>query len=161
MQHVLRVGARHEPRVLDHADATMLAGYRNGPVYIRGSQHVPPRWEVVGDAMSAVFDLIEGEPEAAVRAVLGHWLFGYVHPFADGNGRVARFVMNALLAAGGYPWTIIRVEERERYFAALEAASVGGDVRPFARFVADQMTRTLELLISGRSARKSGRGTPL
>jgi fido (protein-threonine AMPylation protein) len=119
--------------------ASMLAGYRNAPVYIRGSWHVPPRWELLADAMPALFDLIEHEPEPAVRAVLGHWLFGYVHPFPDGNGRVARFLMNTLLAAGGYPWTVIRVEERTQYLGALEAASAGNDVRPFARFVARQM----------------------
>ena len=38
-----------------------------------------------------------------VRAVIGHWLFGYIHPCADGNGRVARFVMNVLLASGDDP----------------------------------------------------------
>jgi Fic family protein len=64
----------------------MLAGYRNAPVYIRGSRHVPPRWELLAAAMPALFDLIENEPEPAVRAVLGHWLLGYVHPFPDGNG---------------------------------------------------------------------------
>lgn len=134
-------------------DARMLAGYRNGPVFIRGSQHVPPRWEVVPEAMAAVFDLIEGEADAAVRAVLGHWLFGYVHPFPDGNGRVARFVMNALLAAGGYPWTIIQVADRDEYLATLETASVASDVRPFARFVANQMKRTGALLATSARAR--------
>ncbi|MFN0250138.1 MAG: Fic family protein [Kofleriaceae bacterium] len=124
--------------------ASMLAGYRNAPVYIRGSWHVPPRWELLPDAMAALFDLIEQEPEPSVRAVLGHWLFGYVHPFPDGNGRVARFVMNTLLAAGGYPWTVIRVEERAAYLGALEAASARNDVRPFARFVAAQMQRTAD-----------------
>jgi Fic family protein len=58
---------------------------------------------VLGDAMPALFDLIEHEPAPAVQAVLGHWLLGYVHPFPDGNGRIARFLMNALLVAGGYP----------------------------------------------------------
>jgi Fic family protein len=127
-------------------DAAMLAGYRNGPVFIRGSQHVPPRWEVVPETMAAMFDLIDREPEAVVRAVLGHWLIGYVHPFPDGNGRIARFVMNTLLAAGGYPWTIIQVDDRDEYLAALETASVGSDVRPFARFVAKQMRRTRALI---------------
>lgn len=121
--------------------SSMLAGYRNAPVYIRGSRHVPPRWELVTDAMSALFDLIEGEPEPAVRAVLGHWLLGYVHPFPDGNGRVARFLMNTLFAAGGYPWTVIRVEERTDYLRALESASADSDVKPFAKFVANQMRR--------------------
>ena len=39
--------------------------------------------------------------ETQTRAVLGHWLFGYIHPYPDGNGRVARFLTNALLASGG------------------------------------------------------------
>jgi hypothetical protein len=45
--------------------------------------------------------------------------------------------MNAMLASGGYRWTIIRVEWRDRYMAALDAASARGDIVPFARFVAD------------------------
>jgi Fic family protein len=80
-----------------------------------------------------------------VRAVLGHWLLGYVHPCPDGNGRIARFLMNTLLASGGYPWTVIRVDDRAAYLDALETASVGADVRPFARFVAQQMQRQAEL----------------
>jgi fido (protein-threonine AMPylation protein) len=121
--------------------ASMLAGYRNAPVFIRGSRHVPLRWELVADAMSALFDLIDDEPEPAVRAVLGHWLLGYMHPFPDGNGRIARFLMNVLFAAGGFPWTLIRTEARSDYLGALERASTENDVRPFARFVADQMKR--------------------
>jgi len=119
-----------------------LAGYRNHPVYLRGSRHAPPRSEVLREAMPALFDLIENEPAPSVRAVLGHWLFGYVHPFPDGNGRIARFLMNALLAGGGYPWTVIRVEGRTEYLAALETASVDSDVRPFAKFVAKQVRTT-------------------
>jgi len=122
--------------------ASSLAGYRTHPVYLRGSRHVPPRSEVLREAMPALFDLIENEPAASVRAVLGHWLFGYVHPFPDGNGRIARFLMNTLLAGGGYPWTVIRVEDRTEYLAALETASVASDLRPFAKFVAKQVQRT-------------------
>ncbi|MDQ3335115.1 MAG: Fic family protein [Myxococcota bacterium] len=119
--------------------ASMLAGYRTQAVFMRGSRHIPPRAEVLRVAMPALFDLIEAEPSAVVRAVLGHWLFGYVHPFPDGNGRIARFLMNALLVDAGYSWTVIRVEDRSEYLAALEAASVNTDIRPFARFVARQM----------------------
>ncbi len=87
--------------------------------------------------MPALFDLLEREPEPSVRAVLGHWLFGYIHPYFDGNGRMARFLMNAMLASGGYPWTIVRVENRSRYLATLESASVDLDIRPFAAFIAE------------------------
>ncbi len=86
--------------------------------------------------MTMLFDLLEKEPEPAVRAVLGHWMFGYVHPYPDGNGRMARFLMNAMLASGGYPWAIIRVEDRDAYLAALDRASIDGDIAPFANFIA-------------------------
>jgi len=119
-----------------------LAGYRNDAVYLRQSRHVPPRWEAVRDAMPALFDLIGNEPSPAVRAVLGHWLLGYVHPYPDGNGRMARFLMNAMLASGGYPWTVVRLENRAAYLAALEQASVENDVRPFVVFIAESMKQT-------------------
>lgn len=129
-----------------------LAGYRSQPVYIKGSRHVPPRWESVAEAMSALFDLLEQEKEPFVRAVLGHWMLGYIHPYHDGNGRVARLLMNAMLASGGYPWTVIRVEDRAAYMDALESASVAGDIRPFARFIASRIQGSMELTLQVASA---------
>jgi hypothetical protein len=121
-----------------------LAGYRNIAVYLRTSRYVPPRWEAVRDAMPVLFDLLEGEPEPSVRAVLGHWLFGYIHPYPDGNGRMARFLMNVMLASGGYPWTVIRVEDRDAYLGALDRASIDMDIRPFSTFVAQRVQWSLE-----------------
>ena len=119
--------------------AHTLAGYRTQPVYIWGSRHVPPRSDAVVDAMGALFDLLDAEPESAVRAVLGHWALGYIHPWTDGNGRMARFLMNLMLCSGGYPWTVIRVEHRAEYMAALDEASSGQQIEPFARFLADRV----------------------
>jgi len=119
--------------------AEALAGYRNHPVYIKNSKHVPPRWEAINEAMIVFFNLISDESSPAVRAVLGHWLFGYIHPYPDGNGRVARFLMNVMLASGGYPWTVILVEDRARYMDALERASVKNDIEPFATFIASRL----------------------
>ena len=89
--------------------------------------------------MAALFDLLQEEPEPAVRAVLGHWLFGYIHPYPDGNGRMARFLMNVMLTSGGYPWTVIRMEQRAVYMAALEAASVELNLRPFTELLAGRL----------------------
>ncbi|OLC95175.1 MAG: cell filamentation protein Fic [Acidobacteria bacterium] len=121
-----------------------LAGYRNIPVYLRGSRYVPPRWEAVRDAMPAFFDLLEKEPEPSVRAVLGHWLFGYVHPYFDGNGRMARFLMNVMLASGGYPWTVIRIRDRKSYLSALDRASIEMDIHPFTTFIVHRVQWRLE-----------------
>jgi fido (protein-threonine AMPylation protein) len=130
--------------------ATALAGYRNHPVYLQGSRHVPPRWEVVPDAMTELFDLLEAEREPAVRVVLGHWLFGYIHPYPDGNGRMARFLMNAMLASGGYPWTVIRVEDRDAYMKALESASIDSNIGPFAKFIAQRVQWSMERALAER-----------
>jgi hypothetical protein len=121
-----------------------LAGYRSDPVSIRRSMHVPPRYDAVRDCMPAFFDLLREEPEPAVRVILGHFMFVYIHPYMDGNGRMGRFLMNVMLAAGGYPWTIVPLEKRDTYMAALESASVEQDITPFASFLGRLVSDNLE-----------------
>jgi hypothetical protein len=121
-------------------EAHLLAGHRNGPVYIRASRHVPPPHDAVSDAMDALLNSVETEREPIVRAVLGHWLFGFIHPYTDGNGRMARFLMNVIMASGGYPWTIVRTSRRKEYLDALDAASVGQNAGPFAVFIREEMS---------------------
>ena len=121
--------------------AADLAGFRNAPVYIRRSMHVPPSHEALRELMPQFFELLTTETEAGVRVVLGHFVFVYIHPYMDGNGRMGRFLMNAMMAAGGYPWTIIPVERRTEYMTALESASVGQNIKPFAEFLAGLIKR--------------------
>ncbi len=116
--------------------ASDLAGYRNDQVYIVQSKHVPLNKEAVRDTMPELFELLKHEKNAAVRAILGHFIFVFIHPYMDGNGRMGRFLMNVMLASGGYPWTVIPVEERDNYMKALEAASVDRDISEFAKFIA-------------------------
>jgi fido (protein-threonine AMPylation protein) len=116
---------------------TDLAGYRNHQVYIGNSKHVPINIDAMRDAMPVLFELLTQETEACVRAVLGHFIFVYIHPYMDGNGRMGRFLMNVMLASGGYPWTIIPVESRTSYMKALEQASVEQDITAFAAFIAE------------------------
>ena len=113
-----------------------LAGWRNDQVFIRGALHVPLSKEAVRECMPVFFDLLADEPLAAVRAVLGHFFFVYIHPYMDGNGRLARFLFNAMLVTGGYAWTIVPLEQRKAYMDALEQASSFGDIRPLATFFA-------------------------
>jgi len=89
--------------------------------------------------MEAFFDCLKKETHPAARAILGHFFFVYIHPYMDGNGRLGRFIMNAMLASGGYPWTVIQVKNRSQYFATLEKASVDHDIEPFTLFVSQEM----------------------
>ena len=129
--------------------ASDLAGWRNGEVFIRHSMHTPPKREAVRDTMPVFSQLLGQEESAAVRVVLGHFVFVFIHPYMDGNGRLARFLMNTMLASGGWPWTVIPVETRGEYMQALEAGSANKDIVPFtkfiARIVAQQLDKPLEI----------------
>ena len=87
--------------------------------------------------MPVYFELLREETEPSVRVVLGHFIFVYIHPYMDGNGRMGRFVMNVMLAAGGHPWTVIPVEKRDAYMDALERAGVRQDILPITGFLAE------------------------
>jgi Fic family protein len=75
--------------------------------------------------------------------VLGHFVFVYIHPYMDGNGRMGRFLMNLMMASGGYPWTVIPVGDRKIYMEALEKASVGEDIVPFGDFLSGLVKKGL------------------
>jgi len=86
--------------------------------------------------MPALFDLLMEEESPAVRVALGHFIFVYIHPYFDGNGRMGLFIMNLMMAAGDYSWTVVPVERRDEYMQALEAASVEQNITPFTKFIA-------------------------
>src|ERR1019366_7431351 len=68
-----------------------------------------PSVDAVRDLMPALSESLTEENDPGVRAVLGHFMFVYIHPYMDGNGRMGRFLLNVMLASGGYPWTVIPV----------------------------------------------------
>ncbi|TDA64082.1 MAG: Fic family protein [Clostridia bacterium] len=121
--------------------------YRRGAVRIAGSRHIPPPAQEVPDL---VRNLVEGYRGMAgghpvERAVWLHWRLAWIHPFIDGNGRVARLLMNFSLMRDGYPPAVIRKEERSSYLDALEEASVNGNLQPFVRLVAGRVEEALKL----------------
>lgn len=123
-----------------------LIGYRNDRVFIRNSRHVPSPKEAVLDAMESFFYCLKNEENAAVRAVLGHYVFVFIHPYMDGNGRVARFIMNTMLASGGYPWTVVEMKRRIAYIDALETAHTEGNITLFVQFIIKEMKLTEKYL---------------
>lgn len=121
-----------------------LAGYRNSQVYITNSRHIPLSKGAIQEAMPALFQLLKNEKNASVKSVLGHFIFVYIHPYMDGNGRMGRFLMNVMLASGGYPWTVIPVGRRTEYMEALEQASVHGNIVPFAMFLGKLVEKNIK-----------------
>lgn len=120
-------------------------GYRSNVVMIKNSDHVPPPHYAVMDCMQELIERLHEEKEPCVRAILGHFFFVFIHPLPDRNGRLSRFMMNTMLSSACYPWTVVRVSQRQRYLDACEAASFGAEIRPFAEFIAGEMKASAKL----------------
>jgi Fic family protein len=72
-----------------------------------------------------------------------HYRLVAIHPFADGNGRTARLLMNLLLLRARYPPVAVRPEDRMSYLDILEHASLRDDIEPFQTFLYRRLDSTL------------------
>ena len=110
-------------------------------VMIRGSPHVFPRHEEVPALMRRLLDWYkasEGLIHPVELAAKFHTKFTTIHPFADGNGRMARLLMNYMLQLNGFPFTNIPLKRRGPYMKT-QAAGNEEDHRPFTRFLAEEI----------------------
>ncbi len=78
-----------------------------------------------------------------VLAAMFHYKFVRIHPFDDGNGRIARLLLNYVLLKHNLPMVIIRSSDKTNYLNALHLADVG-DYEPFINYIAEQLTWSLE-----------------
>lgn len=102
---------------------------------------------------SEMAGLIDWHTQAATihpvaRAAELHTRFTKIRPFADGNGRTGRLLLNLELMKAGYPPAVIRAEDRSVYYDALDQACVGGDYDPIAKLVAESAERTLAMYLN-------------
>lgn len=75
-----------------------------------------------------------------------HYKFVCIHPFDDGNGRVARLIMNYILLKNNYPPVIIKSEDKESYLTALQKADTG-DIKSLIEYIEEQSIWSLELCL--------------
>lgn len=105
--------------------------FKHAPNQAGSTVFVEP--ELVEGTLIHGFELYRGLDTPFARAVYLMFLVAEVHPFTDGNGRIARIMMNAELAAAGDERIIIPTVLRDNYISALKALSHRGDPRPFVR----------------------------
>ena len=135
-------------RVLGHVDPVEGGVFRRTQVYV--GNHIPPKPEKLNILMDEFMEWINSDYTAHLhpvkQAALAHYKLVHIHPFADGNGRTSRLLMNTILMKYGYPPIVIQKQQRLQYYKFLEMANEG-DIRPFVRFVAECTEKTLDLYL--------------
>lgn len=135
--------------VMQETDKEWAGKYRNANVIISGSDHTPPEAFEVSKKMANLIGWIKENSTklhpVELTAILHHKIV-FIHPFFDGNGRVARIMMNLFLMQKGYPLAIILKNDRKKYYQVLDQADKG-DYIPLVRFVAQTVERSLNIYL--------------
>jgi len=136
-------------RILARVDPQKAGHYRNDDIYVSGYK-APPAEQLkslmtefehwLSDMEEKVFIL--GIIHPVEFAAQAHYRLVKIHPYPDGNGRLSRLLMNIILMRAGYPPTLIRVEDRRKYFGALNYDA------QFLQFILGVTGETLNLYLN-------------
>lgn len=135
--------------VMQKTDSEWAGKYRVSDVFIGGAEHKPPDASTVPGEITNLMNWFKKNQKKlhpVELATLTHHKIVYIHPFFDGNGRVARLVMNVLLMRKGYPLTIILQNDRPKYYRVLTQADKG-NFASLVRFVAQAVERSLDIYL--------------
>jgi Fic family protein len=131
-------------------DFNFATDFRTVPVRVKGSQTVRPYPQEVPAVMTKFLTRTEETFQLfhpVVAASLFFMNFNFIHPFADGNGRTSRLLLNMLLFNEGYSGCIFPVEQRDTYIALFDPYFEQHDSDPVFLFVAKHIQRLLQSLI--------------
>lgn len=120
-------------------DEQFAGKYRNIPVFISGSNYPVSKKENIQSEMQDLCEWIKLERKQyhpVEFAALLHKKFVFIHPFKDGNGRVARLLMNAALIQDGFLPALIPPILRNEYISLLEKAHKNDS--PFINFITER-----------------------
>lgn len=134
--------------ILDRIDPQNAGFYRRTGVRISGTDYTPPNAQKVPGLMKKVYQMVnekKGEPVATAARI--HQRFVDIHPFIDGNGRIARLLMNLYLMRHRYPPAIILKTERKKYVSTIMQSRLAGNDAGFENFVAKAVERSLDIYL--------------
>jgi Fic family protein len=125
--------------------------FRNESVMIRGAKHQPPDGQRVSELMEQFFERLSrlDTVDPAVLASWVHWTIARIHPFMDGNGRMARLWQDLILFQRNLTCAIIRPEDRKDYLAALEQADEG-DFNPLIQVIVQRVMVALDKYVDAQ-----------
>jgi len=112
--------------------------YRDQRVIIKGAKKTPPYGMTMHNEIKYFFETLpekEKELDSFTLAAYTHAEFVKIHPFVDGNGRIARFLMNYQLVKNNYLPININYSQKEEYFKCLEAYANEKNLKPLTNLI--------------------------
>ncbi|MDR0883812.1 MAG: Fic family protein [Oscillospiraceae bacterium] len=118
--------------------------------YVTGRAEVGSLPETVETDLQELLDALAdyADRDTLKVAAYFHARFEYIHPFADGNGRVGRTLLNYFLMTQGHPPIVIHNEDKAAYYAALEAYDEAEDLVPMHDFLMRQTVKTWQKMLA-------------
>ncbi|MFQ5423173.1 MAG: Fic family protein [Phycisphaerae bacterium] len=131
--------------IVRQIDDEWAGRYRDFGVMIRAAKYQPPDESLVPSLIDQAMEMLRESTDAnaVLAAVWAHWAIARIHPFRDGNGRVARLWQDLVLYQNGLTCAVIRPEDRREYFDALGQADEG-DFDPLVQLVAQRISFTFD-----------------
>ena len=133
----------------------MAGKFRNTDVRISGMRHLPPHHRHVPEALhqhleginESLGEIRPDSRESVIRVLeesaRAHYLVAHVHPFEDGNGRLARAVGDYAMLYHGFYYDVIMLDYRDTYLDSLES-STWSDSSPLLHFLEFSYLETLK-----------------
>lgn len=131
---------------------------------VHGAGFTPPLFYDIPKHMKELVHLINNnadELRPIEHAAQVHYDFAWIHPFEDGNGRIARLLMNLLLVRNDYPFAVIKQVEKPKYLRTLKEMDIEGNFEPFLIFVARSVEQTLDTYLAALESKRKSKFLPL
>jgi Fic family protein len=122
--------------------------YRTKNVRIAGAIKTSPDWSKVIKLMDELINKIgQSNTHPIETAAFLHHRFVEIHPFIDGNGRVARLLTNLYFISKSFPPIVLKTENRRKYYQLLKLAD-NGNLSPFVNFIAKALDESITMYLS-------------
>ena len=131
--------------ILQKIDDTDAGKLRTVPVRVAGSMAIFPNPVKVSDGMGELIVwLALNHSHPATKAIEAHYRLVSIHPFTDGNGRVARLLLNLVLLQNNFPPLVVPKESRRAYITSLEKGQTADDTGDYYKFMYQQLIISME-----------------
>ena len=149
---------------MDRIIATAGSYRKHDDLAIRGAGFTPTPFYEIPKHMKELVRLINNNPDELrpiEHAAQVHYDFVWIHPFEDGNGRIARLLMNLLLVRNYYPFTVIKNVDRKKYLRTLKEMDLQGNFESFLIFIARSVEQTLDTYLASLESKRRSKFLPL